>query len=341
MLKSGAIQGLALAWLLCQVSGYDTGPTNENIWDKGLVSPKTDYKSILQAQGQYFEDVEQRNFAGTVLAFVTPWNSKGYDLAKTFAPKLSHVSPVWYQIRLGADRKVKLTGGHDADDAWVEAMHSRKTEGRPSVKVVPRLVIEVGMDEMVPVLMGIKDVSELLIEEALAHNYDGWVFEPSMPGRPALNFADWGALAKISDGVIVMTYDAASPEKPGPNAPLDWTRGNLDALLPAEHPHSPAVATKLLLGLNFFGNHYVAPSGGGPLIGREYCEVLQQHRPRLVWNDKAKEHVLEYVHGGERHSVYYPSASSIKERLDLAYEYGVGISIWELGQGLDMFMDLL
>lgn len=38
------------------------------------------------------------------------------------------------------------------------------------------------MDEMVPVLMGIKDVSELLIKEALAHNYDGWVCPHVLPG---------------------------------------------------------------------------------------------------------------------------------------------------------------
>lgn len=63
--------------------------------------------------------------------------------------------------------------------------------------------------------------------------------KPSMPGRPALNWDDWGALAKICDGVAVMTYDAASPDKPGPNAPLDWMRSNLDAMLPAEHPYSP------------------------------------------------------------------------------------------------------
>lgn len=34
---------------------------------------------------------------------------------------------------------------------------------------------QVGAEEMVPILLGIKDVSELLIQEALAHNYDGWV----------------------------------------------------------------------------------------------------------------------------------------------------------------------
>ena len=97
----------------------------------------------------------------------------------------------------------------------------------------------------------------------------------------------------------------------------------------------------MLLGLNWYGNDYKSPNEGGPIVGQQYLDLVEQHKPTLFWDKKAKEHVFEYNIGREAHEVYYPTQESIQKRLDLAHKYGLGISIWELGQGLDYFYDLL
>ena len=83
------------------------------------------------------------------------------------------------------------------------------------------------------------------------------------------------------------------------------------------------------------------PAGGGAVIGHEYLNLLKAHNSMLIWDKRDKEHMFEYSIGNEAHEVYYPTPASIQKRLELAQKYGLGISIWEIGQGLDYFYDLL
>ena len=54
-------------------------------------------------------------------------NAKGYDVAETFRSKLSHVSPVWLQLREEKGSLV-VTGQHDIDKGWVQRLRQPPLE---------------------------------------------------------------------------------------------------------------------------------------------------------------------------------------------------------------------
>ncbi len=90
-------------------------------------------------------------------------NRDGYRAAQRFRAKLTHVAPVWFQVRPASQKKVArpashalphqplsprraaqrflITGAHDVDRAWVADMQSAEA-GRAPVRVVPRYIIE-------------------------------------------------------------------------------------------------------------------------------------------------------------------------------------------------------
>jgi chitinase domain-containing protein 1 len=41
----------------------------------------------------------QKKINGKLLGYVTPWNSKGYEITKKFGNKFDFISPVWLQVR--------------------------------------------------------------------------------------------------------------------------------------------------------------------------------------------------------------------------------------------------
>lgn len=97
---------------------------------------------------------------------------------------------------------------------------------------------------------------------------------------------------------------------------------------------------KILVGLNFYGYDYT-PRGGQAIVAHEYLKILKHLKGKMSYSREFQEHHFEVKNEDGRHWVFFPTLLSIKTRIDLISELETGISIWELGQGLDYFYDLL
>jgi chitinase domain-containing protein 1 len=112
-----------------------------------------------------------------VLAFVTPWNSRGYDLAKQHRCRLMYVVPVWYQLR-SVGGVLQLNGAHDVDVGWMAAVRQPcvTADGQKHVvRVLPRVLFEVHGQDAQEAFSQPHAVAKLLATEAERHGFDGWV----------------------------------------------------------------------------------------------------------------------------------------------------------------------
>ncbi|GMI69582.1 hypothetical protein like AT4G01040 [Hibiscus trionum] len=373
--------------------GSGTKPLEPVVTERGLIKTDISFQEILSENSKVSGNESLRNYDYPVLAYITPWNSKGYEMAKRFNSKFTHLSPVWYDLKSQGSSLI-LEGRHNADKGWMSDLRMRG-----DALILPRIVLEAYPTELFKKKKMREKAINLILNECKEMGYDGIVLEswsrwaaygilhdPDLrnaalafikqlglalhsvksartpeqqlqliyvigpPRSDALQQHDFGpedlqSLSGAVDGFSLMTYDFSGPNNPGPNAPIKWIRFTLSLLLGSAGNNAKRLAPKIFLGINFYGNDFVlseGSGGGGAILGRDYLSLLEKHMPVLQWEKNSGEHFFVYLDDdGVKHAVFYPSSMSIYMRLEEARFWGTGISIWEIGQGLDYFFDLL
>ncbi|KAJ3375035.1 Chitinase domain-containing protein 1 [Allomyces arbusculus] len=313
-----------------------------------------------------------------VLAYVTPWNTDGYSRTLEYHAKLDYVSPAWHSIRHDED-KYHFLHSAERNQTWLDVLARIPRDKRP--QLVPRVVLDgLAMQELSALVYDQEGTrtakfASMLIDACRELQFDGVVLDVAavlphlnpvleVVGKTlhAANFklfislspmgagAEPGdviaALADYVDGFSLMTYDYSTARRQiGPNAPLPWVEEHIERLCPPP----PAPCDHLLVGLNFYGMQADIdmvsgqPTKFDPVRGGDVAHTLAAAKSwTQSWNEDAAEDVIEaQIDDKSAALIWYPTARSMRMRLDAARRAGASIAIWEAGQGTDELWNAL
>ncbi|XP_022916723.1 chitinase domain-containing protein 1 [Onthophagus taurus] len=350
-----------------------SGPDEIDVFEKNLVVNPPTAKEIINNHKAYCKKTHIKRTQGKSLAYITPWNNNGYNAAFIFANKFTHISPVWLQAKRVDKGVYEILGQHDVDKDW---MADVKRAGKANnLKIVPRIILENWLAEDYVKLSMMQDewdgFSNTLIRTAQKHKFDGYVIEiwsqvigrlrsdliinlvqevsmrvrkekleiilvipPMRSKTPLFDQNNFNDLYDYVDGFSLMTYDFSNVHRPGPNAPIRWIEDCVKLIAPDIEKRE-----KIFTGFNLYGYDFT-PSGGGAVINHDYLKLLKKFKGKLQIDEKSQEHYFEVKEEDGKHIIFYPTLFTINERVKLVNKLGTGVSIWELGQGLDYFFDL-
>ncbi|KAK9749497.1 hypothetical protein RND81_02G129900 [Saponaria officinalis] len=152
--------------------------------ENNLVKSDVNYQEIIDENSRVSDNVTQRHFDKSVLAYITPWNSAGYEIAKRFSSKFTHISPVWYDLK-SQGIKLTLEGRYNADTGWLSELRLRG-----NTRVLPRVVLEALPKDLFGKKKQRDKAIDLIVTECTDMDYDGVVLE---------SWSRWAAYGVLND----------------------------------------------------------------------------------------------------------------------------------------------
>ncbi|KAG0492117.1 hypothetical protein HPP92_005219 [Vanilla planifolia] len=142
-----------------------------SVQERGLVKSDVVYREILDENARVPLNRSFRYFSNPVLAYITPWNSRGYEVAKEFTSKFTHLSPVWYELK-SQGKKLFLDGRHNVDMAWMLELKKSR-----NALVLPRVVLEAFPADLLLKKKQWSKATDIILKECKELEYDGIVLE--------------------------------------------------------------------------------------------------------------------------------------------------------------------
>ncbi|CAG8575682.1 252_t:CDS:2 [Racocetra fulgida] len=215
----------------------------------------------------------------------------------------------------------ELTGGHDVDHDWIKEINGQ-VDGQRRVKVVPRFQFQ-GWTQI--------DYQMLIAE---LNEVDSLVNTLSLECSYVILLRNFVMRlgAKLHDQYqeLILVLPPRKPSIPHFTADqLDDFSQFVDEDNILSFTPTMMNRDKLLLGMNMYGMDFYQ-GRAEHITGNTIIKKIRQHKPIIEWNENLGEHYFQYQENGISHIVWYPSLKSIESRLQLAEDYGTGLSIWEI-----------
>ncbi|OZC04821.1 hypothetical protein X798_08186 [Onchocerca flexuosa] len=346
-------------------------------------------RSDITKQAQHFENkatvanilddhhklcAEEKKFNHPILAYVTPWNNGGYDIAKWAARKFTHISPVWFQFKPEVKKQKTCTilGTHDMDIQWLTDVLANNSE----IKFVPRLIMDGSAPENIERFLFDErwqtECAQLVINFIKKNKMHGAVIELWLQVLSLVQvgvkeelielIAHWAELFHQADLEIIVPLPAPLNYKNKPTGFIlktelariinnvnyvnvmtyDYSSDYFIGVSPVEWIQynleyilsESSINSSKLLMGINFYGYASQQATMKAVIGKDFIKYITAEPGALLWNSITKEHVVKIK---DNDFCVYPTLASLQIRLDLADHFNIGIGIWELGQGLNYF----